>query len=101
MQCDHINFGLNTLTDDIILTTSTDILEALGTDEGPSNALVTLGYSGWSEGQLEEEIMENSWLTVPASHTLLFDTPADQRWHAAAKSIGVDMNLMSNIAGHS
>ena len=89
------------LTNDIILTTSTDILEALGTDEGPSNALVTLGYSGWSEGQLEEEIMENSWLTVPASHTLLFDTPADQRWHAAAKSIGVDMNLMSNIAGHS
>ena len=89
------------LSDDVILTTSTDILEAIGTDEGPSNALVTLGYAGWSAGQLEEELMENSWLTVPASHELLFTTPAEQRWQAAAKSIGVDINLMSNFAGHS
>ena len=88
------------LTDGIFLTTSTDILEALGTDIGPEHALVTLGFAGWSAGQLEQEISENSWLTVPATEGLLFDTPADERWEAAAKLIGVDIHLMSNTAGH-
>ncbi|WP_438969584.1 YqgE/AlgH family protein [Methylophaga sp.] len=88
------------LTDDVFLTTSTDILEAIGTDDGPENALVTLGYSGWEAGQLEKELAENSWLTVPADPGLLFDTPADKRWQAAAQLLGIDINLMSNTTGH-
>jgi putative transcriptional regulator len=88
------------LTDDVILTTSTDILEAIGTEQGPDHVLVTLGYAGWGAGQLEQELAENSWLTVPATHQLLFDTPAEERWQAAAKLLGVDINLISNTTGH-
>jgi putative transcriptional regulator len=88
------------LADDIFLTTSTDILQAIGTNKGPEHSLVTLGYAGWGAGQLEQELAENSWLTVPATHDLLFDTPADKRWQAAAKLLGIDINLMSNTTGH-
>jgi putative transcriptional regulator len=88
------------LADDVILTTSTDILEAIGTDHGPEHALVTLGYAGWGAGQLEQELADNSWLTVRANHELLFDTPADERWQEAAKLLGIDINLMSNTTGH-
>lgn len=87
------------LTDNIYLTTSTDILEAIGTHQGPTHSLVTLGYAGWGAGQLEKELAENSWLTVPANEDLLFDTPPDERWEAAAKLLGVDINLMSNTTG--
>ncbi len=88
------------LTDNIFLTTSTDILEAIGTEQGPEHALVTLGYAGWGAGQLEQELADNSWLTVPANQDLLFDTPADERWQAAARLLGIDINLMSNSSGH-
>ncbi|HET8806903.1 MAG TPA: YqgE/AlgH family protein [Methylophaga sp.] len=89
-----------TVADDLFLTTSSDILSVLGSSQGPQNALITLGYAGWGEGQLEQELAENSWLTVPASSGLLFDTPAEQRWEASAKLLGIDIHLMSNNAGH-
>ena len=88
------------LSEDIFLTTSTDILEAIGTDNGPPHSLVTLGYAGWGEGQLEKELAENSWLTVPANDDILFHTPPDKRWKAAANLLGVDINLISNSSGH-
>jgi len=88
------------LSTDLFLTTSTDILETIGSDKGPKNSIVTLGYSGWEAGQLEQEIADNSWLTVIANDDILFHTPAEQRWHAAAKSLGVDINLMSHSVGH-
>jgi putative transcriptional regulator len=88
------------LSDEIVLTTSTDILEALGTDTGPEHAIVTLGYAGWEAGQLEQELADNSWLTVPASHDLLFNTPPDDRWEAAANLLGIDIHLMSQTTGH-
>jgi putative transcriptional regulator len=87
------------LSEEIMLTSSTDILEALGTEHGPERSLVTLGYSGWEAGQLEEELAENSWLTVPANLELLFETPADQRWEAAAALLGIDIHLMSQHSG--
>lgn len=68
------------LSDNMFLTTSTDILEAIGTEQGPKHSLVTLGYAGWRAGQLEQELAENSWLTVPANEDLLFGTPAEERW---------------------
>jgi putative transcriptional regulator len=88
------------ITADISLTSSRDIIAAMAAGHGPENALFILGYSGWSAGQLESEIKENSWLTVPADTNILFHTPLEQRWHAAALRLGVDMNLMPTQAGH-
>ncbi len=84
----------------LYLTTSRDILEAMARGEGPANALVTLGCAGWNAGQLETEIAENSWLTVPADAGLLFDTPLEQRWQGAAARIGVDLFRLTDYAGH-
>ena len=88
------------ITPEITLTASRDIIDALASGGGPENALFILGYAGWSAGQLEEEIKENSWLTVPADWDLLFNTPAEQRWSAAAQRLGIDMNLMPSVSGH-
>ncbi|MGB1581987.1 MAG: YqgE/AlgH family protein [Nevskiales bacterium] len=85
---------------DIALTTSKDILEAISEGKGPANYLVTLGYAGWSEGQLEDEILKNSWLTTPSDKDILFATPAPARWTAAAQLLGVDPSLLSGEAGH-
>jgi len=82
------------------LTTSLDILEALGKGLGPEKLLVTLGYSGWAAGQLENEILQNAWLTVEAKDQILFDMPADQRLPAAMALLGVDYLRLSEVAGH-
>ncbi len=87
-----------TVGDGLFLTTSRDVLEALARGEGPAQAVVALGCAGWGAGQLEQELVDDSWLMVPASRGLLFDLPLDQRWQAAAGSIGVDL---VNYAGHS
>lgn len=85
---------------EISLTASRDIITALASGEGPQSPLFVLGYAGWDNDQLEQEIRENSWLTVPADFDILFNTPIEQRWVAAARSLGVDMNLMPTTAGH-
>lgn len=88
------------ITDEIAITTSRDILEAIATGAGPRDFLVTLGYAGWGRGQLEQELASNSWLTHPADADMLFQTAPDRLWHAAAGALGVDLNLMSGDAGH-
>lgn len=85
---------------DISLTASRDIIVALAEGRGPKQYLITLGYAGWGEGQLEEEIASNSWLTVPADKNIIFNTPFEQRWTTAALALGIDVNLISSIAGH-
>lgn len=84
----------------LYLTTSRDILEAMAAGHGPRNALVTLGCAGWSAGQLEQELAENSWLTVPADAALLFASPLEERWQLAASRIGVDMSHLAGYSGH-
>ena len=84
----------------IALTTSKDILEAVGRGQGPSKLLVTLGYAGWSAGQLEQELAQNAWLTVPASLQIIFDLPWEQRLPAAMKLLGVDLASLADEAGH-
>jgi putative transcriptional regulator len=84
----------------VFLTTSRDILEAMARGDGPRNALVTLGCAGWSAGQLENEVAENSWLAVPAEPDLLFNTPLDERWQGAAARIGVDLFRHTGYSGH-
>ncbi|MEW6765473.1 MAG: YqgE/AlgH family protein [Pseudomonadota bacterium] len=88
------------LPDDIGLTTSRDILQAIGHGAGPAKRLIALGFAGWGAGQLEQELMDNAWLSTPASPDILFDTPIEQRWQAAASRLGVDLNLLTGQAGH-
>ncbi len=86
--------------DAIGLTTSKDILEAVGRGEGPSRMLVTLGYAGWSPGQLEHEISQNAWLTVEARDAIMFDLPAEERLAAAMELLGLDFARLQDAAGH-
>ncbi|HZW87052.1 MAG TPA: YqgE/AlgH family protein [Gallionella sp.] len=88
------------INDKLALTTSKDILEALGEGNGPRNLLVTLGYAGWDQGQLEHEMAENTWLTVPASEHILFDLPPEERLPAAMALLGVDYASLVEDAGH-
>ena len=85
---------------DIGLTTSKDILHAAACGEGPPQMLVTLGYAGWAPGQLEHELAQNAWLTVPADPHILFDLPAAQRYDAGLKLLGIDLARLSDTAGH-
>jgi putative transcriptional regulator len=82
------------------LTTSRDVLDALARGEGPEEAVVALGYAGWDAGQLEAEMAQNAWLTVPVDERLLFSTPAAERWQAAGRLLGVNLLHLSSDAGH-
>ena len=82
------------------MTTSKDVLEALSTGAGPRKVLVSLGYSAWGEGQLESEISENSWLTVPADMAIIFDTPVELRYDRALLLLGFESWMLSPDAGH-
>jgi putative transcriptional regulator len=82
------------------MTTSRDVLEALSSGAGPRRVLITLGYASWGEGQLESELGENSWLTVPASTEVVFDTPLEQRYDKALDLLGLKPWMLSPEAGH-
>ena len=88
------------VADDIALTTSLDILRAVARGEGPEDILVTLGYAGWGPGQLEDEILQNAWLTVAAEPDLIFGVAHGDRFGAAMQLLGVDPLLLSDAAGH-
>lgn len=85
---------------DIGLTTSRDILEAMARGEGPRDQLVAVGYAGWAPGQLEQEIIDNGWLTVKADVDLIFNLPPEARYDAAMHSLGVNPANLSEEAGH-
>lgn len=85
---------------EIKVTISRDILQSMASGHGPSPAVITLGYAGWDAGQLEAEIAANTWLSVPADPKIIFDTPIEQRWTAAAGLLGVDIAQLTNYAGH-
>ena len=82
------------------MTTSKDVLEAMSNGAGPRRVLVTLGYSGWGAGQLEEELGRNGWLTVNATPEVIFDTPIEQRYDRALSLLGIDPRMLSQEAGH-
>ena len=88
------------ISDEISLTTSCDILEAMAHSEGPDDSLVALGYAGWGAGQLEDELAANAWLTAKADSHIIFNTPIDERLNAAAAQLGIDLVLMAPGAGH-
>jgi putative transcriptional regulator len=84
----------------LAMTTSKDVLEAMANGSGPQRVVVTLGYASWGEGQLESEIGENSWLTVPADPAVIFDTPIEQRYDKALGLLGLQAWMLSSEAGH-
>jgi putative transcriptional regulator len=88
------------VNENIALTTSKDILQAIVNNQGPADSIVALGYAGWSSGQLENEMANNTWLSCPADEQIIFNTPIEERWQAAAKLIGIDLSLLSSDAGH-
>ena len=85
---------------DAALTSSKDILQSVGSHGDPDDVLVTLGYAGWSAGQLEQEIVQNAWLTVAADLSIVFEMPAEERFAAAMQLLGVDYASLSDTAGH-
>lgn len=88
------------LDDQINITTSKDILENLGTDAGPEKYLMTLGYAGWTAGQLEQELVDNTWLTIDASPDLIFETPIEDRWEAAVQKLGINVEQLTAFSGN-
>lgn len=88
------------VTEEVAFTTSIDVLEAVANGAGPQRMLVSIGYAGWSPGQLEEEIARNGWLTVGADAHVLFDLPVEDRYNAAIKLLGIDPLMLATEAGH-
>jgi putative transcriptional regulator len=88
------------INEDISLTTSMDIISALAKGQGPAKSLMALGYAGWGEGQLEDELARNFWLTLQADMRILFDIPFEHKAAMAAAKLGVDLDLLSPDAGH-
>jgi putative transcriptional regulator len=88
------------LTSNLMVTTSTDILSVLGNDDAPAKSITALGYAGWEAGQLEDEIQQNSWLTVEADESILFDTPIHLKWETALRKLGIESWQLTDNVGH-
>jgi putative transcriptional regulator len=95
----HYNSSLQ-IPGGLEMTTSKDVLEALSQGAGPKRILVTLGYSGWGAGQLEDELGRNGWITVGAQPEVIFDTPVQDRYNKALSLLGIDAGMLSQDAGH-
>ena len=95
----HYNSSLK-IPGGLEMTTSKDVLEALSSGAGPKKILVTLGYSGWGAGQLEDEMSRNGWINVSAEPGIIFDTPVEQRYDRALLLLGIDSGMLSQEAGH-
>jgi len=89
-----------TLPDDLSMTVSEDFLKAMSDGMSPDNFVVCLGFAGWEAGQLAQEMQDNSWLTIPYNHSLLFDTPLEKRWEVALGTLGISPEFLSSEAGH-
>jgi len=96
----HADNSTLDIDDGVSLTATLDILRAIAAGQGPHRALLALGYSGWSPGQLEAEVQANGWLTCPADSSILFDTPIESKYDRALRKIGIDPAMLSSDAGH-
>ena len=87
------------ISDDVMVTTSLDLLRSIGTSNQPQNIFLSLGYSGWQEQQLEKEIVENDWLVIKADPSIIFDVAIEQRWQKAAEKLGINIATISSQMG--
>ncbi len=88
------------ISEQILLTSSVDILRDIARGDGPAEYLVMLGFAGWSSGQLESELHQNAWLTTTASSNLLFREKAEDKWQIAFDSLGFDLSKLSPVSGN-
>ncbi len=88
------------VTPEISLTTSLDIVRAVGAGDGPRRWLIALGYAGWSQGQLEAELQANSWLTCPADSDIIFSENVEKKWEDAIHKLGIEASQLTHISGH-
>ena len=88
------------INDDIMVTTSRDVLFAIAAGNGPQQFQVALGYAGWGDGQLESEMRQNAWLSVPADKAILFESAVKNRWENAVEKLGIDINHLHGFGGH-
>ena len=88
------------INDDIMVTTSRDVLAAIAAGKGPEKFLVALGYAGWGDGQLEFEMRQNAWLSVPADKAILFESALPQRWENALGKLGINISDLHGVGGH-
>ncbi len=95
-QWDHTH----KVSDTVQVTTSRDVLAAMARGEGPGDALIALGYAGWDSGQLEREIRDNAWTSMPVDGRVVFELPFEERWAGAWRVLGIDVEQLSLVAGH-
>jgi putative transcriptional regulator len=88
------------VSESIQVTTSRDILAAMARGEAPGDAFIALGYAGWDSGQLEREMKDNAWLSMPVDASVVFDLPFEERWLAAWRLLGIDVENLSPDSGH-
>ncbi|MGQ9570361.1 MAG: YqgE/AlgH family protein [Thermodesulfovibrionales bacterium] len=96
---EDVNYASINIKENLFLTTSKEILIDLALGKGPKKFLFALGFSGWAPGQLEYELMIDSWLIAPADKRIIFDIPVNERWKAAADSIGIDLTRLVDRQG--
>lgn len=96
----HWRSSLSLLGDDVTITTSNDIIRAIAENKGPKDVLVALGYVGWGDFQLEQEIIDDAWLVCPFSAEILYDVPFQERWRYAGLTLGVHMDQLISDGGH-
>jgi len=88
------------INDDIMVTTSRDIMTAIAAGAGPANFLIALGYAGWGDGQLESEMRQNAWLSVPVDKGILFETAVQKRWEKAVGNLGISISDLHGVGGY-
>lgn len=99
-SADFVQDSTSIISETLALTATVDILKAMAEDRGPIHSLLALGYSGWGKGQLENEMIQNAWLTTHADDEIIFNTLLEDKWPRAMKMIGVDVSMLSSDAGH-
>jgi len=85
---------------EIMVTTSRDVLQSIADEQGPQRFTVALGYAGWGDGQLEDEMRQNAWLSVAADDAIVFELPLAQRWAHAVSKLGIDVSHLHDVGGH-
>jgi putative transcriptional regulator len=97
---DYLREGTTRVDDQICLSATVEILQAIADGGGPERAVMTLGYTGWGAGQLDEEMKANGWLTAPADDAIIFDRDLDSKWQRSLGKIGISPLMLSAEAGH-
>ena len=97
---DYVHESTLVVDGQVALTATVDIVKAIAEGRGPEKRLLTLGYAGWGPGQLDNEILENGWLSVSASPEIVFGLNPDSKWEDALHSMGIDALMLSEDAGH-